>query len=185
MTWRRSGILYVRKDYASTVAEFISEPKGWTEEKFFQNMKEKKELGDLAEDIVFEWEVERLKKLRHKVEAHCVKKIGKLDVGAGFDIKSFNGKSDGMKFDRFIEVKGSKGPGLRFIWSNNEMKVAEELGEKYWIYYQGGGSVEAKTAIYEPILYQNPLLSLEADSRLTFIKNGEIVEGKVPAKKVA
>ncbi len=182
MLWRRKENLTVRREYATTVAEFISEPKGWTEEKYIEYMMEKKELGDLAEELVKEWEVKRLEKAGHSVESHCVKRISKLNVSAGFDIKSFNGKSKSMQFDRFIEVKGSKGPGMRFFWSENEMKVAKKLGEKYWIYYQGGVKVETKSALYEPILYQNPLESIESDSRLTILKNGVVVEGKLPTK---
>lgn len=183
LVWRRKENLIVKKEYASTVAGFISEPKGWTEEEHFEYMKEKKELGDLAEQLIMQCEVERLKKSGHVVESHCIKHIGKLDVEAGFDIKSFDGKSHGMQFDRFIEVKGSRGPGIRFFWSQNEMKVAEDLGDKYWIYYQGGVRVETGTALYEPIVYQNPLESLKLNGRLTIKENGVIVEGKVNAKK--
>jgi hypothetical protein len=182
LLWRRKQNLTVRKEYTTAVAEFISEPKGWTEKQHFEYMMEKKELGDLAEDLIRKWEVERLENAGHAVEAHCVKLISKLDVGAGFDIKSFNGKSKGMHFNRFIEVKGSKGPGMRFFWSENEMKVAKDLGDKYWIYYQGGVKVETGTALYEPILYKNPLVSIKADSKLTVRENGVVVEGKVPAK---
>lgn len=177
--YRLQNLLLVKKEYASTISEFIAEPKGWTEDQLFEYLKEKKKLGDLAERLIFKWEVGRLKKAKHEVESHCVKLISKLDVGAGYDIKSFNGKSKGMKFDRFIEVKGSKGKGLRFIWSENEIKTAENLKENYWIYYLGGVDVDKKVAKYEPILYQNPLVSLKKDARLTMKGNGYVVEGKV------
>ena len=182
LVWRRNENFTVRKEYATTVATFISEPKGWTEEEHFKYMKENKDVGDLAEHLVWEWEIERLKKGGHVVEASCVKKISKLVVGAGYDIKSFDGKSNGIQFDRYIEVKGSRGPGIRFFWSENEMNKAEELGDKYWIYYQGGVQIKTGTALYEPILYQNPRKSLKADSHLTIRENGAVVEGKVPAK---
>lgn len=184
------GVIYysrnryiVKRKYSEAIAEFIAEPKGLTETKLFEIIEEKKQLGDLAEKLAFEWEVDRLAKAGYIVESHCVKRISKLDVSAGFDIKSFDGKSKGMKFDRFIEVKGSKGPGIRFIWSENEINVAKKLGDKYWIYYIGGVDVHKKEGKFEPILYQNPLKTLHADTRLTMKNNGIVVEGKVHAKQ--
>ncbi len=169
----------VRKNYAQTVATFISEPKGYTEAELFKWLEEKKRLGNFAEKLVLDFEKTRLNGLGHAVEAKCVKAVGKLKTNAGYDIESFNGKSKGVHFDRFIEVKGSGDPKLRFVWSPNEIAVAKKLGDKYWIYYQGGIDKKTGASIYKPIMIQDPFNSLEADTRFTKTPNGIIVQGSV------
>lgn len=168
----------VNANYVETIAEFINEPRGWTENQYLEWLKEKKELGDLAEQLVLTFERERLLNKGLLPESKCVRMIAKLRVNAGYDLESFNGKAKNMKFDRFIEVKGSKSQDVRFFWTPNEIAVAKELGEKYWIYYQGGVDVKNQTTKFEPILFQNPAVNLEKDMRLKTSPNGLIVEGK-------
>ncbi len=168
--------------YLETIAEFINEPKGWTENQYLEWLKEKKELGDLAEKLVLDFERERLLSKGLLPESKCVRMIAKLRVNAGYDLESFNGKAKNMKFDRFVEVKGSKGQDVRFFWTPNELAIAKELGEKYWIYYQGGVDVKNQTTKFEPIMFHNPALNLEKDLRLKTSPNGFIVEGKFKGK---
>lgn len=174
----------VNKEYAHTVAAFINEPKGYTEAQLLEWLEEKKKLGNIAEQIVFNFEVSRLKALGHIIESTCVKMVGKLKTNAGYDIESFDGKSKGMHFDRFIEVKGSGDPKLRFVWSQNEIKVAEKLGERYWIYYQGAINRKTGTSILKPIMIQNPFYTLEKDTRLTRTPNGIVVEGSIRGENI-
>ena len=172
----------VNATYLETISEFMNEPKGWTEDQYLEWLKEKKELGDLAERLVLEFERERLLNKGLLPESKCVRMISKIKVSAGYDLESFNGKAKNMKFDRFIEIKGSKGQDVRFFWTPNEIAIAKELGEKYWIYYQGGVDVKNQTTKFEPIMFQNPAKNLENDARLSTSPNGLIVEGKFKGK---
>jgi hypothetical protein len=169
----------VEKNYIETINTFINEPKGFTEEQLFKWLAEKKKLGDTAEQLILDFERDRLKGLGFPVEAKCVKPVGKINTSAGYDIKSFNGKSKNMDFDRFIEVKGSGDPRLRFVWSSNEMKVAEKLKDKYWIYYQGGIDKKTGKSKHKPILLQDPIYSIPLNAVLTSTNNGVVIAGSI------
>lgn len=134
---RRDDGWEVRADYTKTVAEFLEEGEGWSEESFREYLKEKEEVGKLGESLVKAYEFRRLLGLGHAVEARCVRSISNMRVNAGYDIESFDSASPAMAYDRFIEVKGARGRQMRFFWSDNEMKVARKLGKRYWIYFQG------------------------------------------------
>lgn len=168
----------VQKIYVDTVSTFINEF-GYTEENLLEWLAEKKKLGNYAEQLALDYERKRLKDLGHPVEASCVKPVGKLKTNAGYDIESFNGKSKNMHFDRFIEVKGSGDPRLRFVWSQNEMKVAETLKDKYWIYYHGGIDKKTGTSKYKPILLQDPLNTIPLNENLTRTENGVVIAGPI------
>ena len=169
----------VEKTYVETVSTFINEPKGYTEDDLLKWLDEKKRLGDMAEKLVLEFEKTRLRGLGYPVEASCVKAVGKLKTNAGYDIESFNGKSKNMHFDRFIEVKGSGDPRLRFVWSQNEMKIAESMKDKYWIYYQGGIDKKTGKSKYKPILLQDPFHTIPLDASLSRTEHGIVIAGPI------
>jgi hypothetical protein len=174
----------VNKSYVETIATFINEPKGYTEEQLLKWLEEKKRLGNFAEQLILNFEKERLEGLGNVVESKCVKYVGKLNTSAGYDIESFDSKSKGMKFDRFIEVKGSGDPKLRFVWSQNEMRVAEKLKHQYWIYYQGGIDKNTGKTKFKPIMIQDPFNSLDKDAKFIKTPNGVIVEGAMSGEKI-
>ena len=174
--------LEVNPEYVDTIAAFISEGKGWTEESLLEHLKERKEIGDIAEQLVLEFERNRLKKLRCKVESISIRYIGKLRVDAGYDIDSFNGKTPNLNYDRFIEVKGAKNSKLKFFWSDNEIKIARKLGEKYWIYFQGGINTKTKTAKDTPLLFQNPIETILKKREFAKTPQGIIIEGNMVGK---
>ena len=89
-----------------------------------------------------------------------VKKISDLNVSAGYDVLSFDAESPDLKYNRFIEAKGSSNNLIRFEWSNNEMKIAKILGQNYWIYFLGGVDLEKKSSTEQPILYQDPIKTI-------------------------
>lgn len=174
----------VTSSYIQSVSDFIHEPKGYTEEQLLGWLEEKKKLGDAAEKLILDFERSRLKNLGHVVESKCIKPVGKLNTSAGYDIESFNAKAKGMQFDRFIEVKGSGNPKLRFVWTQNEMKVAEKLRDRYWIYYQGGINKSTGKSAFKPIMIQNPFENLPKDSRYVQVANGMVVESHLQGAKV-
>lgn len=173
------GAFEIAAAYVDAVAALIAEGKGWTEEAFEEFLRERREVGNLAEDLVLRLEQERLRAAGCEVEAQCVRRVSKLKVDAGYDIESFHATSRGLHYDRFIEVKGSKGAEVRFIWSENERKVAEELGARYWIYFQGGIDVKAAKARNKVLTFQDPVTSILRDARFTVTQHDVIVRGAV------
>ena len=84
-----------------------------------------------AENHVRDLEIERLTKGGRQDLAGLVERVAARDVGAGYDIRSF--EIDGS--DRLIEVKSSTGTNLRFVLSRNEQRFLEEHDSIAWIYF--------------------------------------------------
>ena len=95
----------------------------------------KKEVGAAGETMTMEYEMERFKEIKRDDLSDMVKRVSLVDPYVGYDIASFDGHdSDGALHDRFIEVKSTVGTTPRFYWSRNEINVAREYGNRYWIY---------------------------------------------------
>lgn len=171
--------LAVSLEYNRTVAAFLEEGRGWSEEEFQEYLREKLEVGDVAEDLIVAFEAARLEVLGNAVEAKCVRRISRLRVNAGYDVESFNSKSTSLNYDRFIEVKGAKGSNLRFFWSENEMQIAKKRGAQYWIYFQGGVDPKTRTAKNKPLVFQNPFETVLGDASLTKVPQGVIVQANL------
>lgn len=180
---RREDGWEVAEEYTSTAAVFLDEGEGWSEEKFKAYLKEKEDVGRLGEDLVRDFEISRLTRMGHVVEARCVRRISNLRVNAGYDIESFDSASVGLNYDRFIEVKSARGAEMHFFWSQNEIQVATGCGERYWIYFQGGIDLVKGLARNEPIMLQNPVKSILGDGKFKTTPHGLIVESKTRGKK--
>lgn len=176
---RDGGALEVEQLYVKTVAAFLEEGAGWSEEQAAEYYREKVEIGALAEDLIVKHEMDRLRGAGHPVEAECVRRISAVRVNAGYDIESYDAAAHDMDFDRFIEVKGSRGSDLRFIWTDNEMRIAKKYKDRYWIYFQGGIDLKKRAAKNEPMLFKNPIDTLHKDARLKMTPYGLVVEGKI------
>jgi len=158
---------------------FLEEPKGLTEERLRAMLLEKQAIGDIGEKLITRYERARLAAAGAIVESHCVRRIGNIRVNAGYDVDSFDGISATKVFDRFIEVKAAKSKDLHFFWTENEIRVAEKLGEHYWIYFLGGVSAMTGTASQMPLMFQNPLTTILEDANISKTPQGFIVEGKI------
>ncbi len=112
-------------------------------------------IGEIAEEIVLEFEINRLKKEGHIKESEEVKRISEEFVNAGYDIESFS-EHNGNINEIYIEVKGSAEKELDFYWSSNELEKAKKYGEKYWIYFISEVDVKSRLSPREPIRIQNP-----------------------------
>ena len=127
-----------------------------TLEQLEKNLEHQKKIGDIAEEIVLNFEKNRLKNLGFEDESNKTRKISIDFANAGYDIESFNGKtSDGLP-NRFIEVKGTTKKELDFHWSINEINTAKNLGSNYWIYHVSEIDVQNKISINEPKMINNP-----------------------------
>ena len=111
--------------------------------------------GEVAEKFILKFESMRL---RNK---EGIQWIAPYDSGAGYDVLSFQTTSSD-KNDRYIEVKGYSGKTPYFYWTRNEVNVAIELAESYFIYLVNRDEIE--NSDYEPEMISNPIKNiLESD----------------------
>jgi hypothetical protein len=169
-------LLIVRGSYKAAILQFMDESADFTEKQLEDHLRDKRLSGEIAEAFAVQFEIGRLAAAGHTVEAACVNRISKRRVNAGFDITSFDGKSRRLAYDRFIEVKGSGKPTVSFIWTPNEMRRAQELRGRYWIYFIGGVDRNNSAVTREPILIQDPHVTLATDGRYRSSQYNTIVE---------
>lgn len=113
------------------------------------------EAGRKAELFVIEFEKRRLAMPRLQNE---IKRISDIDVGAGYDIISFD-SDDSDGFDRFIEVKAIS-RSTSFFWSINEINVAKCKNERYHLYLVDLKRITEPT--YCPLIISNPVNTILA-----------------------
>lgn len=103
-------------------------------DKFLKNIKNKEEIGKAAELEIIQYEKNRLSLnpfLIEKIEHIAIK-----DVGAGYDIKSFNirkGKN-GNPTSRYIEVKAVSPWDYSFYLTRNEVEKSRLYKNNYYLY---------------------------------------------------
>jgi len=159
------GVLTVAPEYVASVVQLLADRHGTTEEHLRKTLQANRKLSAQAEEAVVEYERNRLRALNRVAEASLVRRIAQLDVAAGYDVESFDGDKPLFDYDRFIEVKASQGTELRFFWTANERRVAEKLGNRYWIYFVGNFRNNADDRI-APIMIQDPATRLWKISQL-------------------
>lgn len=148
-----------------------NEKKKLSQEELLLKLKKQQEDGDTGEIFVLEYETKRLSS-----HQRIPKRISSIDVSAGYDILSYH-NSNSQEYDRYIEVKSYRGKP-HFYWSANEKKVAEALGENYYLYLVDLSEMEQNRENYMPTIISNPAETLcseewmiEPDSyRITYIK---------------
>lgn len=109
--------------------------------------------GENAEAYVLQYEKRRITNPTLKKK---IKRISEVDVGAGYDILSFESNSS-SSYDRFIEVKAIS-KRIEFFWSKNESEIAKLLGEKYYLYLVELSKINDSN--YVPIIIANPAVSV-------------------------
>ena len=124
----------VRTEHAA-LASALRRGQGMTLAELEALLEMRREQGQAAESWVLEYERVRLRNAGCEVEARAVSIVSDTDVAAGYDIESFDGMSEDLSPDRFIEVKSTTGGAVVFIWSRNEFAKASELADRYWIYH--------------------------------------------------
>ena len=90
----------------------------------------RKEYGEIGERKAFEYET---KLLAERGIAKTPKMISDIDVSAGYDLVSYL-SSDSMSYDKYIEVKSCQNKEQAFYLSRNELRIAKEKGESYYLY---------------------------------------------------
>lgn len=118
-----------------------------------KKQKQKELLGLEAEKFVFSFE---RKRLSNHVRFNDIKIISEDRSNAGYDIQSFN-NDESIIFDRFIEVK-SFDNFPNFFWSNNEVKVADQKQNNYFLYLVDRSKISQNN--YTPLIIQNPYINV-------------------------
>ena len=104
---------------------------GLGEEDFRKLQERRFEIGQLGEKYIVKYERQNLIQVGRNDLADKVRRISEEDIGAGYDILSFdiNGES------KYIEVKTTTSTGSTFELTANELHSAEKLGQQYWLYF--------------------------------------------------
>lgn len=148
-------VIQVDKKYSELVYQLTADSKAITEQQLEKMLMENSKLGTKAEQAVVEFEKLRLLKMGKAVQAELVKRISTINTSAGYDVESFDGITDDIFPNRFIEVKATTGEEIRFYWTNNEIEVAKKKKKKYWIYMMKSFK-ENRPNESIPIMIQNP-----------------------------
>lgn len=107
------------------------------------------EAGRVAEVFALKFEQRRLK--GHE-NFDMIQRISESNVGAGFDIISFE-DLDSFFTDRYIEVKSYRDE-VTFYWSRNEIEAASKLGDRYFLYLVDRSKIYDDS--YVPRIIRNP-----------------------------
>ena len=176
------GVIALRSDARYTILQkldkYIARPevrRKITEKQLFAQQQKKKELGNKGEEWVLSYEKRRI---TNPDLQRRIKRISLIDVGAGFDIVSYN-NNDSTEFDRFIEVKTYKG-NEHFHWSHNEIEKASLMGEQYYIYLVDADCIEYED--YEPQIIQDPIKRVGESEGWAKRPDSYLVERVVEAK---
>lgn len=151
----KNALIQVHKRYSQLVYELTADGKAISEQRLEQLLMENRKLGAQAEIVVVEFEKQRLLKMGKAIQSELVKRISTINTAAGYDIESFDGTSDDVFPNRFIEVKATTGDDIRFYWTINEREVAKKKKNQYWIYVITNFREDKPTESL-PITIQNP-----------------------------
>lgn len=92
-------------------------------------------IGDRGEKLVLQIENEKLKDLGLEDYCRKIKRVSLEDETLGYDIISYNKDCNGDVYKIFIEVKATmNNDKTNFFITNKELKVMNELKDKYFIY---------------------------------------------------
>jgi len=149
----------IHHDYLEIINDFLLSIRNPIHVDIVDTENEKNRIGDLAENLAMQHEQERLSLAGYPSLALLVQQISKVDKSAGYDILSFEGTKIEPNSNIFIEVKGTRKSSFRFIWSSNEMNVANKEKDCYWIYGYTNVDIENERAD-GPIKIKNPVSNL-------------------------
>ena len=130
-------------------------------------LQNQKIIGSIAEEIVLEFERNRLIKEGHKTESAKIRQISDEFANAGYDIESFAEDKNGEIRQIFIEVKGSSGTEIDFHLSINELEKAKESKENYLIYFVSEINIKVGKSARDPIIIHDPYVTIFKSSAFT------------------
>ncbi len=147
---RTSNTFYIQIENINKTNTPINNRRKISQAQLLKQIQFESEQGEKGEQFVLKYEQKRLDGKR---DINCIKQISTIDVGAGYDIISFN-DINSTKLDRLIEVKTYQGKP-HFHWSSNEMAIAKLRMNHYFLYLVSYDRINDKN--YEPLIIQNPI----------------------------
>jgi len=125
---------FIDGEYANLFTSFRKNTIVLTPKAFASMQKRQVELGNKAEQRIIEYEMKKLKDYPYM--ARNIEHIAKINVNAGYDIKSFckNEAEKGVSEKIYIEVKAVSAIQKKFYWSANEVETAKRLKTRYYLY---------------------------------------------------
>lgn len=148
---------YVFSEYVNKAIPHIKNKIKLSQELLLKILEQEAEQGAEGEAFVLEYEKRRLE---GREDLDAIKQVSIIDVGAGYDIISYDG-IDSTKLDRLIEVKTFKGKP-HFHWSFNEMNEAKLRMDHYYLYLVSYD--EMREEGYHPIIIKNPIKYFKENS---------------------
>lgn len=109
----------------------------------------KNKHGEEAE--IFILNIEKQKFYNHAL-IDAIEQISHIDASAGYDVASLQCDSS-TTIDKLIEVKSYSGEPY-FYWSQNEIRVAQEEQDNYFLYLVNRDEINNHD--YQPLIIQNP-----------------------------
>jgi hypothetical protein len=149
------GLLSLNREYEPLLVGNLVDMSGAHETTLWARLDAQRERARIAEEFVLEREKQRLNSLSRMDLAELVFRISAVNVLAGYDIESF--EADGSR--RYVEVKSSVGTKVRFEWSRLERHTAEELEDRYWIYFVPVAHLLPR--VDQILLIRNPVAHVE------------------------
>ena len=143
-----------------------------------KNVKAKNEIGHAAEELIVEYERERV----GPTHADKVDHVSMRNTAAGYDIQSISIETDGQVTPRFIEVKAVSPKTFKFYWSKNEVAIARILSNWYYLYLlpvnrDGQFNMDKLVVLPDPrnsILQEKTNWVTETDATICYIKRTEL-----------
>ena len=125
-------IVYENNEYKVVDNEILELflKKEYSPKKLEKDLKDKKQLGDDAEILIFKKEQEKANQINPSLK---VDHVALRDVSAGYDIQSFEKQNDRVE-KIYIEVKAVSKSNYKFHLSVKEKQTANKLKDKYFIY---------------------------------------------------
>ena len=160
----RESFYLVNECYFNEIQRLKHKKTGLSPDYLDTILKKQKDIGDFAEGLCIEYEVNRLNRMNKKIQAKMIKHVASSDVGVGYDIASFDGTSVLLTHDRFIEVKATSSPTIKFYWSKREREVAMKLKDRYWLYIFTGFHI-GKPYNGIPKMFQDPIKTVLNDKQ--------------------
>jgi hypothetical protein len=164
---QQMGVFEISGDYYLVVSPFdsildrlIIRAVKLSQKELWERLERQRQRGEMAEQIVVDIEIRRLKKLNRADLASRVQWISPTNVSAGYDVLSF--EKNGTP--RLIEVKSSVGSKVSFEWSENERERAEKEGSAYFVYFVP--SAYSLPALVSPVITIKNPRQIIADGKL-------------------
>jgi len=124
---------------------------GMTAAELKKHQDRQQEIGQKGEIYVADYEKKYLTQHNRPDLAEKVIRVSETDVGAGYDILSFD--LDGR--EKYIEVKATTNPtNTGFEVTQNELNIAKEKGSQYWLYFVRNIEGHPKTMMTIRNIYQ-------------------------------